>query len=281
MSMSDKRARKTRLDALMAELGLSESRERAKAVIMSGKVFVAGNRADKPGMQVYADALIEVRGFPEYVSRGGQKLGKALQTFGVSPKGRVCIDCGASTGGFTDCLLKNGARLVYAVDVGYGQLAWSIRNDPRVVTMERTNIRYMTAGMLEVKPDIAVIDLSFISLSLVLPVVGNLLKDSGEALCLIKPQFEAGRGNVGKKGVVREPEIHKAVLDAFIEYSSKSGFSVKGLIHSPVMGPEGNIEFLGWLCRQGVSENIDTGAIVGNAHEAFRERRSSAGGLQK
>jgi len=258
--------RKTRLDVLLTERGLIESRERAKAVIMSGNVFVAGKRADKPGMQVSPGVLIEVRSIPEFVSRGGQKLEKALKTFGVSPDGKICIDCGASTGGFTDCLLKNGARLVYAVDVGYGQLAWSLRNDPRVITMERTNIRHVTADMFNIRPEIAVIDVSFISLSLVLPVVSGLLTGNGEALCLIKPQFEAGREKVGKKGVVRDPETHKSVLDAFIGCSTQSGFAVKGMTHSPVKGPEGNIEFLGWLSKQGISDCIDTSAIVAEAH---------------
>jgi len=257
---------KTRLDVLLTERGLIESRERAKAVIMSGNVFVGGHRADKPGMQVSSDIMIEVRSIPEFVSRGGQKLEKALKTFGVSPDGKICIDCGASTGGFTDCLLKNGARLVYAVDVGYGQLAWSLRNDPRVITMERTNIRHVTADMFNIRPEIAVIDVSFISLSLVLPVVSGLLTGHGEALCLIKPQFEAGREKVGKKGVVRDPETHKSVLETFIGYSAQSGFAVKGMTHSPVKGPEGNIEFLGWLSKQGAGEYIDTGAIVAEAH---------------
>jgi len=258
---------KTRLDVLLAERGLAESRERAKAIIMSGSVYIAGNRAEKPGMQVACDVQIEVRDRPEYVSRGGQKLEKALKFFGVSPEGKVCIDCGASTGGFTDCLLKNGARLVYAVDVGYGQLAWSIRSDPRVVTMERTNIRYLTPDMLKLKPELAVVDVSFISLSLVLPVVLELLEASGEVLCLIKPQFEAGRENVGKKGVVRDPDTHKAVLDAFIHSAEESGFTVKGLTFSPVRGPEGNIEYLSRLSFSGDSETIDTGAVVTESHE--------------
>jgi len=268
--MSDQKAKKTRLDMLIAGRGLAESRERAKAIIMSGHVFISGSRADKPGMQVGDDTIVEIRGVSEYVSRGGQKLEKALRTFGVSPEGRVCIDCGASTGGFTDCLLKNGARLVYAVDVGYGQLMWSIRNDPRVITMERTNIRNVTADMLEIKPDLAVIDLSFISLSLVLPVVARLLTDDGEAICLIKPQFEAGRGKVGKKGVVRDPETHKSVLDEFLEYSARCGFAVKGMSYSPVRGPEGNIEFLGWLHRQGGGVETDTGGLVIEAYKEFR-----------
>jgi len=259
---------KGRLDVLLVERGLFESRERAKAIIMSGNVFVSGVRAEKPGMQVEPDVEVEVRGSQEYVSRGGKKLEKALEYFEVSPEGKVCIDCGASTGGFTDCLLKNGAKLVYAVDVGYGQLAWSIRNDPRVVTMERTNIRYATAGMFEIKPELAVIDVSFISLSLVLPVVKELLTGSGDVICLIKPQFEAGREKVGKKGVVREPQTHKEVLDGFIESATASGFSIKGLTFSPIKGPEGNIEFLAWLGLEDGNAKVDVTAVVKEAHES-------------
>ena len=269
--------KKVRLDVLLVERGYTESRERAKAIIMSGNVFVGGNRAEKPGTQTGADADIEVRGALKYVSRGGRKLEKALEHFGISPEGKVCIDCGASTGGFTDCLLKNGARMVYAVDVGYGQLAWSIRNDPRVVTMERTNIRYVTADMLETSPELAVIDVSFISLALVLPVVKRLLVDDGEVLCLIKPQFEAGRESVGKKGVVRDLDVHMAVLEAFKHNAGDAGFCVNGLTYSPVKGPEGNIEFLGWLlsdpqASRGENETIDAGAVVEEAHKELENK---------
>jgi len=263
---------KIRLDALLVERGLVESREKAKAVIMSGGAFVAGGRQSKPGMQVSVDAPVEIRGAPEFVSRGGQKLDKALRHFGVSPGGKVCVDCGASTGGFTDCLLKNGARLVYAIDVGYGQLAWSLRSDPRVVTMERTNIRHVTADMFDEEPQIAAIDVSFISLKLVLPAVRGILADDGGALCLIKPQFEAGRDKVGKKGVVRDPGTHRSVLEAFIENARLSGFSAQGLTHSPVKGPEGNIEYLGWLCRQGEAAGIDAGEVVEQAHMMLADR---------
>jgi len=258
---------KIRLDVLLVERGLAESRERARAVIMSGSVYTGGKRVEKPGMQIDEDIDIEVRSGLKYVSRGGQKLEKALEYFSVSPEDKVCIDCGASTGGFTDCLLKNGARLVYAVDVGYGQLAWSIRNDPRVIAMERTNIRHVTPEMLELRPELAVIDVSFISLALVLPVVRELLHGDSEVLCLIKPQFEAGRGSVGKKGVVRDPAIHEAVLEAFIEQSGRSGFCVKGLTYSPVRGPEGNIEFLGWLGCSGENGNIDVSEVVFESHK--------------
>jgi len=208
----------------------------------------------------------------EYVSRGGQKLEKALGFFGISPEKMVCLDSGASTGGFTDCLLKKGAKLVYAIDVGYGQLAWSLRNDERVVTMERTNIRYVTPDMLEAKPQLAVLDLSFISLALVLPVVRKLLTDSCQAVCLIKPQFEAGKGKVGKKGVVRDPAVHKEVLDTFFNNAENSGFVVRGLTFSPIKGPKGNIEYLGWLAGlgsvdQGASCQIDIGKLVSESHK--------------
>ena len=208
---------KKRLDVLMFEKGLAESREKARALIMSGIVFVDGARVDKPGSQFAEGAAIEVRGEQlRYVSRGGLKLEKALEVFPVSPQGKVCIDCGASTGGFTDCLLQNGAAKVYAVDVGYGQLAWKLRSDERVVCMERTNIRYVTPEDLPETMDMAVIDVSFISLAIVLPAVKRLIKDGAQVVCLVKPQFEAGKDKVGKKGVVREPEIHEEVLRKFL-----------------------------------------------------------------
>ncbi len=258
---------KKRLDVLLFEKGLCESRERAKTTIMSGVVFVDGQRADKPGTPVSEDSDIEVRGAAlEYVSRGGLKLEKALREFDVRPEGRICIDCGASTGGFTDCLLKGGAAKVYAVDVGYGQLAWSIRSDPRVVVMERTNIRYVTHEQIPDSPSLAVIDVSFISLKLVLPVVRKLLTDSGEVLCLIKPQFEAGREKVGKKGVVREASTHIEVLKSFMEYAAESGFGVLGLTFSPIKGPEGNIEYLGYL-RVGAQSCVpDAETVVEKSH---------------
>jgi 23S rRNA (cytidine1920-2'-O)/16S rRNA (cytidine1409-2'-O)-methyltransferase len=206
----------------------------------------------------------------EYVSRGGLKLEKALRHFNVSPDDKVCIDCGASTGGFTDCLLQNGAKLVYAVDVGYGQLAWSLRNDSRVITMERTNIRYVTPDMIEIKPELAVIDVSFISLALVLPVVRELSTDAAEAICLIKPQFEAGRGKVGKKGVVRDPETHKEVLSAFMQNATDSGYKIKGLTYSPVKGPKGNIEYLGYISLKGESADISVDSVVKESHDELR-----------
>ena len=257
---------KVRLDVLMHERGLVENLESAKAVVMSGSVFVGGVRAVKPGMPVQPKVDVEVRGKLEYVSRGGLKLAKALMHFGISPEGKTCIDCGASTGGFTDCLLKNGARLVYSIDVGYGQLAWRLRNDSRVCVMERTNIRYVTPEMFEAKPELAVMDVSFISLALVLPVVRELLTEDSEALCLIKPQFEAARENVEKRGVVRDPKTHKNVLDAFMRDAVQSGFHVKGLTYSPVRGPNGNIEYFGWLRCNGEGDAIDTDAIVSESH---------------
>ena len=202
----------------------------------------------------------------KYVSRGGQKLEKALEFFEISPEGRVCLDCGASTGGFTDCLLKKGARLVYSIDVGYGVLAWSLRSDPRVVTMERTNIRYVTEDMIEIKPELAVLDVSFISLALVLPVARKLLIQDGQAVCLIKPQFEAGREKVEKKGVIRDPRTHIDVLETFMINAGNSGFFVKGITYSPLKGPEGNIEFLAWLDSSGQSANIDIQAVVSQSH---------------
>lgn len=259
---------KVRLDVLLVDRGLIPSREKAKATIMSGIVFVDGVRHDKPGMSVNDDCQVEIKGNTlEYVSRGGLKLEKALKYFGVSPKGLTCIDCGASTGGFTDCLLKNGAVKVYAIDVGYGQLAWSIRSDERVVIMERTNIRYVTKEQVPDEPSLAVIDVSFISLKLVLPVVRELLGPDGQVLCLIKPQFEAGKDKVGKKGVVRDRAVHKEVLDNFIVNAKEAGFNVLGITFSPIRGPEGNIEYLGHLTlKDADSVEIDTEAIVEASH---------------
>jgi 23S rRNA (cytidine1920-2'-O)/16S rRNA (cytidine1409-2'-O)-methyltransferase len=260
---------KFRLDVLLFERKLTESREKASALIMSGSVFVDGKKAIKPGTQVLTDCDIEISAGLQYVSRGGLKLKKALEYFNVSPMGKICIDCGASTGGFTDCLLQNGAESVYAVDVGYGQLAYKIRSDPRVVVMERTNIRYVTADMFEKKPEFAVADLSFISLKLVLPALSRIMTADSSAICLIKPQFEAGREKVGKKGVVRDIETHKEVLDMFCKNAADSGFGVMGLTFSPIKGAEGNIEYLGYLRYNEKSEAIDTMPIVSQAQESF------------
>lgn len=264
---------KKRLDVLLVERGLSENRTKAQAVIMSGLVDVNGQRADKPGVSYEETVDIQIRGAAcPYVSRGGLKLEKALRDFGVHPADYVCSDSGASTGGFTDCLLHQGAKKVFAIDVGYGQLDWKIRNDPRVVVMERTNIRYVTPEDLGEPLDLSVIDVSFISLKIVLPAIKNLLKPGqGQVLCLIKPQFEAGRDKVGKKGVVREPETHKEVLDNFVALAGELGFSILGLTFSPVKGPEGNIEFLGHLTLADVPGILpDTADVVAQAHAALK-----------
>lgn len=262
---------KKRLDVFLVEQGFADSRTKAQAIIMSGNVYVDGQKADKAGMPVSEDASLEVRGAScPYVSRGGLKLEKALRDFGVDPTGFVCSDSGASTGGFTDCLLQNGAVKVFAIDVGYGQLDWKIRSDPRVVVMERTNVRYVTSEQLGEKLDLSVVDVSFISLKIVLPVIRTFLKPTGQVVCLIKPQFEAGKDKVGKKGVVRDPQIHKEVLDSFIELTKQIGFTIRGLTFSPVKGPEGNIEFLAHLSVEsdgGISP--DTQEIVTAAHETL------------
>lgn len=262
--------KKKRLDVLLFEKGMVPSRERAKAIIMSGIVYVNNQKADKAGMSIPEDAEIEIRGKTNsFVSRGGLKIEKALTYFQIDPKDLCAMDIGASTGGFTDCLLTRGARKVYSIDVGYGQLAWKLRQDPRVVCMERTNIRKVTPDMLDDVPEFAVIDVSFISLKLVLPVVAQLLNEHGRIACLIKPQFEAGKGKVGKKGVVREPEIHLDVLNAFIENAHEAGFHVYNLTFSPIKGPEGNIEFLGYIGKDGEDADIDTAALIAEAHGAL------------
>ena len=261
--------KKIRLDQLVFDLGLTESRERAKTTVMSGLVFVNGQRADKPGMQVSPDANVEVKGAAlPYVSRGGFKLEKALKVFPVDPEDKVCIDCGASTGGFTDVLLQNGAKKVYSVDVGYGQLAWSLRQDVRVINMERTNIRYISSDQIPEPIDMAVMDLSFISIKLVLPAVCSLLKDGGELVCLIKPQFEAGREEVGKKGVVRDKGVHLSVIESILDFAPSVGMTVMGLDFSPIKGPEGNIEYLCYMKKGSFdAPTIDAQAIVEASHE--------------
>lgn len=263
---------KKRLDVLLTEQGYADTRSKAQAIIMSGQVYVNGQKADKPGISYEETVQLEVRGdVCPYVSRGGLKLEKALRDFGVKPEGYVCSDSGASTGGFTDCLLQQGAKKVFAIDVGYGQLDWKIRSDERVVVMERTNIRYVTPEDLGEPLDLSVVDVSFISLSIVLPAIKNLLKPTGQILCLIKPQFEAGREKVGKKGVVREPETHKEVLDDFVALADTLGFTILGLTFSPVKGPEGNIEFLGHLTleeKEGIQP--DTADVVRQAHETLK-----------
>ena len=265
---------KERLDVLLVERNLVPSRERAKTTIMAGLVLVDGQKVDKVGTLVKPDAVLRVLGDSiPYVSRGGLKLAKAIQVFGVRLAGKVVADIGASTGGFTDCSLQNGAVRVYAIDVGYGQLAWKLRTDERVVNMERTNIRHVTPDMLAEPLDFASIDVAFISLTLVLGPVKELLKPDGEIVALIKPQFEAGREYVGKKGVVREPKIHRMVIEKVVSFSRELGFIPAGLTFSPVKGPEGNIEYLLWLSQDNSQADAVTGegiqSVVAEAHAAL------------
>lgn len=262
---------KIRLDQYLVQHGLIQSRERAKAMIMAGVVYVNGQKADKAGDMVKEDAVVEVRGHDiGYVSRGGLKLEKAMQVFPLSPRGKVCMDIGASTGGFTDCMLQNGAVKVYAVDVGQGQLAWKLRNDPRVVCMEKTNIRYVKPEDIGDRIALASIDVSFISLTKVLGPVKELLTPDGQIVCLIKPQFEAGREKVGKKGVVREKSVHLEVIETIMDFARGLGFSLLNLEFSPIKGPEGNIEYLLYLDNR--PDAAPEGgfpapeAVVGEAH---------------
>ncbi len=261
-------SKKVRLDVLLTEKGLQESRQKAQATIMSGLVYVNGQRVDKPGAAMDPEADIQVRGNTlRYVSRGGLKLEKAMAVWPIELTGKICMDVGASTGGFTDCMLQNGAAKVYAVDVGYGQLAWSLRSDERVVCLERTNARYLDHEIIPEEPDFSSVDVSFISLKLILPAIASVLRDGGEAVCLIKPQFEAGREKVGKKGVVRDPAVHREVLERFLDHAKESGFAVLDLSYSPVRGPEGNIEYLGWLQKgPGEEKTFDLAALVEASH---------------
>ena len=266
--------KKKRLDVLLMEQGLFESRQKAVAVIMSGQVFVNGQRADKPGMPVSDDAAIELRGGGlKYVSRGGLKLEKAMAAFPITLTGCVCGDIGASTGGFTDCMLRNGATKVYAVDVGYGQLAWKLRTDERVVNLERTNARLLSPELIPEALDFASVDVSFISLKLILPALRTVLKDNAHVACLVKPQFEAGREKVGKKGVVRDPAVHLEVLEHFLEHAASAGFTVQGLTWSPIRGPEGNIEYLGFLSAEpdAAPQIPDLKALVAASHAELKE----------
>ena len=269
-------ANKTRLDVLLVERGFLETRQKAQTTIMSGLVYVKGQKVDKPGTAVPNDAEIEVRGNAlKYVSRGGLKLEKAMAAFPVELKGAVCGDIGASTGGFTDCMLQNGAAKVYAVDVGYGQLAWKLREDPRVVCMERTNARFLDHEQIPDELDFASIDVSFISLKLILPAVCGVLKDKGHVACLVKPQFEAGKEKVGKKGVVRDPGVHLEVLEHFLEHAREADFTVKDITFSPIRGPEGNIEYLGWLeAGAGEAYTGDLKALVAASHIELEGERA-------
>lgn len=271
---------KERLDVLLVKRNLAESREKAKALIMSGIVYVNGQKEDKAGTTFEETAPIEVRGSTlKYVSRGGLKLEKAMDRFGVRLDGKICMDVGASTGGFTDCMLQNGAVKVYSVDVGHGQLAWKLRNDERVVCMEKTNIRYVTPEDIADPIGFASIDVSFISLTKVLGPVKALLEDNGQIVCLIKPQFEAGREKVGKKGVVREPAVHLEVIDMVIDYALSIGFEALNLEFSPIKGPEGNIEYLLYLQKHPEDQEAeyavrrevaaDPKAVVAEAHQTL------------
>lgn len=264
---------KLRLDVALVEKGFAESREKAKALIMAGIVYVNNQKSDKAGNNIKPDDIIEVRGETlKYVSRGGLKLEKAVSSFSLDLNGYTCADIGASTGGFTDCMLQNGAVKVYAIDVGYGQLAWKLRTDERVINLERTNFRYVTEEQIPDKLDFASVDVSFISLSLILPVMRTLLKDNGTAVCLIKPQFEAGKENVGKKGVVREKSVHIAVIEKIIGLIAENKFSLLGLDFSPVKGPEGNIEYLCYIKKIDSPENtveISAEKLVDLSYEAL------------
>lgn len=260
---------KKRLDCLLFERGLAESREKAKIAIMMGNVYVDNQKSDKPGTVLPVSAEIEVRGETlRYVSRGGLKLEKAMAVFPIALQGKIAMDIGASTGGFTDCMLQNGAKKVYAVDVGYGQLAWKLRTDPRVVNLERTNVRYLTAEQVPDPVEFFSVDVAFISLRLVLPVARNFLAEGGQAVCLIKPQFEAGRGKVGKKGVVRDQSVHVEVVRDIKDFVLEHGFSVLGLTFSPVKGPEGNIEYLIFLekSEHPVCTAMDIPKLVEESH---------------
>lgn len=274
---------KERLDVLLVKQGMAESREKAKAIIMSGNVFVDGQREDKAGTTFDEEKIkIEVKGNNlKYVSRGGLKLEKAMAQFGITLGGKVCMDIGASTGGFTDCMLQSGALKVYSVDVGHGQLAWKLRNDERVVCMEKTNFRYLLREHIEDDLDFASVDVSFISLTKILIPARNLLKDNGQMVCLIKPQFEAGKDKVGKKGVVREPEIHKEVIEKVTDYADSLGFDILGLEFSPIKGPEGNIEYLVYLAKN-PEKTIETLQITeAEAERSLKERIIQKNGVSK
>ncbi len=267
-------AEKLRLDTAVFEAGYAESREKAKVLIMAGLVYVNNQKSDKPGTTVKPDDVIEFRGSaPKYVSRGGLKLEKAVENFGFSLEGKLCADIGASTGGFTDCMLQNGAVKVYSIDVGYGQLAWKLRTDPRVVNLERTNFRYVTEEQIPEKLDFCSVDVSFISLSIIIPVMKTIMKQGAEAVCLIKPQFEAGKEKVGKKGVVRDPAVHLEVIEKVIGIALENKFTVKHLDYSPIKGPEGNIEYLIHLINSdlpSIEPDVAANETVEYAHSSLK-----------
>ncbi len=263
-------ANKIRLDVAVFEAGYAPSREKAKAIIMAGQVYVNNQKVDKAGTEIKPDDTLEVRGATlKYVSRGGLKLEKAMQEFPITLKNKICMDVGASTGGFTDCMLQNGAVKVYSIDVGYGQLAWKLRTDERVVNLERTNFRYVTNEQVPDKIDFASVDVSFISLYHILPVLNTLLSDDGQAVCLIKPQFEAGKEKVGKKGVVRDLSVHLEVVEKIIGLAIENGFNVLGLQFSPIKGPEGNIEYLIYLQKSKepyIADCVKPNELVNQSH---------------
>lgn len=264
---------KVRLDVTLVEQGLCESRQKAQAAIMAGLVTVNGEKITKSGFGVLESDSIEVKGpaIP-YVSRGGLKLEKAMRLWSIDLTGKICADIGASTGGFSDCMLQSGAAKVYAVDTGYGKLDWKIRTDPRVVALERTNARYLTREQVPEWLDFASVDVSFISLRLILPALRGVLKEGGEVVCLVKPQFEAGRENVGKKGVVRDPAVHLKVLENFLEHAKGNSFFVKALTFSPIKGPEGNIEYLGYITTSEVPlQEFDLKGLVEESHQTLEE----------
>lgn len=265
------KSKKIRLDVALFERGLAPSREKAKAIIMAGIVYVNNQKSDKAGKEIKENDVIEVRGNTlKYVSRGGLKLEKAMQCFPINLNNKICMDVGASTGGFTDCMLMNGASKVYSIDVGYGQLAWKLRTDNRVINLERTNFRYVTNEQVPDKIDFSSVDVSFISLKHILPNLNLLLSDDGQAVCLIKPQFEAGREKVGKKGVVSDLNTHLEVVERVIDLSLENGFSVNGLEFSPVKGPEGNIEYLIYLQKStqpAIGSNVNPKELVNQSHE--------------
>lgn len=265
---------KERLDCALVSRGFAESREKAKAIIMSGIVYVNNQKSDKAGANIKPDDIIEVRGETlKYVSRGGLKLEKAMKAFEISLNNCICADIGASTGGFTDCMLQNGAKKVYSIDVGYGQLAWKLRTDERVINLERTNFRYVTREQVPDELDFASVDVSFISLSLILPVMRTLLKDGGRSVCLIKPQFEAGKENVGKKGVVRDKAVHIAVIEKIINIIKENNFSLLGLDFSPIKGPEGNIEYLCYIQKTDnpIVAEYNAEDVVDASYKALKE----------
>ncbi|MDE5670676.1 MAG: TlyA family RNA methyltransferase [Eubacterium sp.] len=264
-------SKKIRLDVAVFEQGYAPSREKAKAIIMAGQVYVNNQKVDKAGTEIKADDVLEVRGNTlKYVSRGGLKLEKAMQEFPIDLSGKICMDVGASTGGFTDCMLMNGAVKVYSVDVGYGQLAWKLRCDERVVNLERTNFRYVTDEQIKDRIQFSSVDVSFISLKHILPNLNKLLAEDGQAVCLIKPQFEAGKDKVGKKGVVREKSVHLDVVNHVVAMAVENGFSVNGLQFSPIKGPEGNIEYLIYLCKDEnpiIASTVNPEKLVNESHE--------------